>query len=88
MEDQREEVSQLRVCAAFVIALVVGFLRAWGVAGFTSWHVIRDLLIGFAAEELVWVLCAVLGMDARISGDPDAFRQRVDGEFWGYGVLL
>lgn len=49
---------------------------------------IRDLLIGFAAEELVWVLCAVLGMDARISGDPDAFRQRVDGEFWGYGVLL
>lgn len=80
---------------------MVCFLRAWGVAGFTSWHVIRDLLIGFAAgaragdaaggsaaEDLVWVLCAVLGMDARISGDPDAFRQRVYGEFWGCGVLL
>lgn len=43
---------------------------------------------GMLREDLVWVLCAVLGMDARISGDPDAFRQRVYGEFWGYGVLL
>lgn len=40
------------VCAAFVIALVVCFLRAWGVVGFTSWHVIRDLLIGFAVLVL------------------------------------
>ena len=102
MEAQREEVSELRHMRGirdrtggvlftgmgrggiYVLACDPGFAARLCGAGACA----GGAAGGSAAEDLVWVLCAVPGVDARISCGPGAFCQRMDGEFWRYGILL